>query len=596
MRKGIRAIGVIGVGVALWALTRDDEPRRAATPEPPREREASAAPARRDDAATRARRRRALDELVERHREPTRLGKVRVVDCGLAPAAHAEVSLGAGGEMVKGLADELGVFRARVPEEAAVVTAVARVDDGEGGREGIASGAADLDVVVCPGATVEGVVRDPAGRPLAEAVVRFEEGQDVAVTDEDGEFVLTDSYLTAERVVVEHVTGSAEVALDSPLAPRERRVVDLIVTGERRLVGIVVDPSGVVRANVGIVAVDERGEVVARARSDRDGRFWLKRLPARALVLRADDGAFGTAELAVAPHVQREDVVLRLQPDRAALTVWWEGATLGRILVGAIGLGDGADPIVPETVEQRSGETRWVMTPGVYRVRVETPDETVHCGDVFLFAGAAEVVRCGALRESRLAARVLGPDGAPRPGTTWTAFLDDGNTLEGTTDAQGRIAASVTLDRATRMRIEIGRPEPEIDVLSRRNVMLSPGQTTDLGDLQLRGVEAVRAMFTERDTGTFGGLGGMLESEPLGVSFARVIRDGPLDRAGVRPGDIVLDIDGRSAGQLTEREVTLQLRGAPGSAVALRLLRPGEGRLDVELERALIDPRSGWVD
>ena len=51
---------------------------------------------------------------------------------------------------------------------------------------------------------------------------------------------------------------------------------------------------------------------------------------------------------------------------------------------------------------------------------------------------------------------------------------------------------------------------------------------------------------------------------------------GPGERAGVRPGDALLQVDGHSTGSWTLRETVESLRGAPGSAVRLSVLHPGD--------------------
>jgi len=581
---------VAGLGVAgAWLAAAREAPVPAAPTSASAEaRRPSPSP---DPERVKARQRRALEAMLERHAAPTRLVKVRAVDCGLLPAAHAEVTVTAGGEIVKGLADDVGVFRAPVPAEATTVTAVARVDDGDGAREGLAAGdgAAGLDVVVCPGASVEGWVVDRAGRPLADAVVSLDDGQDVAVTAEDGEFVLTDTFLTARVVLVEHAAGLAQVALAPPLAARERRPLTLVVDGTRRVTGRVVDRAGADVPNAPIVALDGADQVVARATSDRDGRFWLKALPFAPLRVRADGGPRGLAEVALAPGDHPDDLVLRLDPALGALTVVWTGAAAGVIHVSGVGVGDDADPVQPGEVVVASGVERWVATPGLYRARVQSEGGEVDCGEVFIVAGQRALLRCGAPAESRLVARVLGPEGRPRAGVSWWVGGAGGERQSGVSDGQGRILATLVLDRAARVDVEIAAPDQGVDALSRRNVTLVPGQTTDLGDLHLRDAEAVRSMFTEHETGRFGGLGAALSGDGPAVSFAHIVDGGPLDRAGVRRGDVLLDIDGESAAQLTTREVTLRLRGTPGSRVSLRLLRPGEGELDVQLERALID-------
>ncbi|MFO0746865.1 MAG: carboxypeptidase regulatory-like domain-containing protein [Myxococcota bacterium] len=598
VRAGL-VLGAVGVVVALVAGEHDDP---AAAP-PAAEHDSAHKRAAPDEATVAARKRRALRELANRASEPTRTIKVRVVDCGLTPAANATVTVLADGEPVAGLADEVGVFRAPVPLDASEVSATVTLETATGTRRGAASGAGDLDVSICPGATVSGVVRDAEGRPLRDAVVRFGDDQDVAVTDSDGEFVLSDQFLTADRVLVEHALGTAELALAPALAPGEERQADLVVESGRRVVGSVVDANGAAVPNVAVTAVDASGQVLARVSSDRDGRFWLKKLPFEALRVRADGGARGVGETTLAARETPAELVGRLAADRGTLVVFWEGDEPGSIFVTGSGFEDDVEqPAIPrEPIALASGAELVTFAPASYRAFVRTAHGETPCGEGVLFSAQRLVFRCGRPRDATLLARVLGPDGAPRAGVAWAVRvqLPDGPVVDasGETDAAGRMRAVLQLDRAAAARIEVGRPDGQTDPLSRRNVMLTPGGTNDLGDLQLRDQAAVAAMFTERETGSFGGLGGQLRTDDVGVAFARIVRNGPLDQAGVRAGDIVLDIDGQPASQLTEREVMLRLRGEPGSAVDLHLMRPGEGQLQISLDRAVIDLHSsGWVD
>jgi len=572
------AFGVLVVGAVVWLVWPSDQV--TLRPDVP------AAPHHERDARATGRGRRALDELSARYAQPTRTIKVKVLDCGRAPAVHAEVAVLAGGERVAGLSDDLGVFRAPVPEDASDVTASATL----GTHHGIAAGSADVEVVICPGAIVEGVVHDEAGRPMRDAVVRFAAGQDIAVTEDDGEFVLNDQFLTAERVTVEHKTGVAELVLDPPLAAGEARTVSLVISAGRRVVGQVVDAGGALAPNVPIIVSDLSGALVARVTSDRDGRFWLAKIPFDAVVVRADAGVRGSAEATLARDAT--DLVLRLSADRGVVVVVWEGRTPGTIRV----LGDSGDRTVG------SGAETIMAAPARIRAVVDTVAGEVACGEGLLLAGARLELHCGAMHDAELIGRVLNVRNEPIVGATWRAQVRVANrevVLEGKTDTAGRFNVSLATDSAARASLVIGDQSASFDPIERRNLTLVPSMTIDLGDLVSRDPALVSAMFDEqRTTGTFGGIGGQLETADVGISFSRIVRDGPLDQAGVRPGDVILDIDGRSASQLTTREALLRLRGQAGTGVAMRLFRPGEGQLEIELERAIIDMHNGgsWVD
>jgi carboxyl-terminal processing protease len=97
--------------------------------------------------------------------------------------------------------------------------------------------------------------------------------------------------------------------------------------------------------------------------------------------------------------------------------------------------------------------------------------------------------------------------------------------------------------------------------------------------------------------GNFGGVG-LYISKPVGerpdgsppyVEVAAPIEDTPGWRAGINPGDLIIEIDGEATDKLTMDEVLARLRGAPDEAVRL-LIRRGE-RLEfpITLIRAVIE-------
>lgn len=309
------------------------------------------------------------------------------------------------------------------------------------------------------------------------------------------------------------------------------------------------------------------------------------------------------AEVAIGAKEAREDLVLTLAA-AGVVVVAWEGAAVDRIIVR--GLPMNRKVPVPERLRAQnvaSGEERVVPAPGFYEASVVLAagggDAIVTCGSGLLLAGQRLVFRCGRTRPAFLAMRVLGPDGRPRPGTP-VAFAWPGAPIDhaaGVTDANGVLRQELALATSASVRVLVADHEPGLDALARVNVLAVPGETTELGDLQLRSAADVAAIMAQTETGAFGGIGGLLQSGDGGVRFERVIRGGPLDLAGVQPGDIVLGVSGTSATQLDVREAMLAFRGPTGSVLTLHLHRPGEGEFDVEVERAMIDAkRSEWVE
>jgi carboxyl-terminal processing protease len=71
---------------------------------------------------------------------------------------------------------------------------------------------------------------------------------------------------------------------------------------------------------------------------------------------------------------------------------------------------------------------------------------------------------------------------------------------------------------------------------------------------------------------------------------AQVIAGGPAERAGLRPGDAVLAVDGTPVAGLSPGRLAAMVRGEPGSTVHVRLDRPGaDGPIELAIERAWLD-------
>jgi carboxyl-terminal processing protease len=98
-----------------------------------------------------------------------------------------------------------------------------------------------------------------------------------------------------------------------------------------------------------------------------------------------------------------------------------------------------------------------------------------------------------------------------------------------------------------------------------------------------------RSLMTTTE-GNYGGLGLTVTMEDGAVKVIAATRDTPADRAGVKTGDFITHIDGRLFYGGTLDEAVERMRGAPGTAVRLTIVRPGRERpFDVNITRAIID-------
>ena len=92
--------------------------------------------------------------------------------------------------------------------------------------------------------------------------------------------------------------------------------------------------------------------------------------------------------------------------------------------------------------------------------------------------------------------------------------------------------------------------------------------------------------------GSFGGVGlyiHKLTGESPYVEVASPIEDTPGWRAGINPGDLIIEINGESTDKLSMEEVLSRLRGKPGVVVNLLIRRGEKLEFPVGLTRAIIE-------
>ncbi|MDR2397421.1 MAG: S41 family peptidase [Spirochaetaceae bacterium] len=101
--------------------------------------------------------------------------------------------------------------------------------------------------------------------------------------------------------------------------------------------------------------------------------------------------------------------------------------------------------------------------------------------------------------------------------------------------------------------------------------------------------------LNETTQGNFGGVGLYIskpersDGKPAYVEVAAPIEDTPGWRAGINPGDFILEINGESTDTLTMDDVLARLRGEPGKEVKLLIRRNEKFEFPVTLVRALIE-------
>lgn len=86
--------------------------------------------------------------------------------------------------------------------------------------------------------------------------------------------------------------------------------------------------------------------------------------------------------------------------------------------------------------------------------------------------------------------------------------------------------------------------------------------------------ERLRAL-NESTTGRYAGVGIQMDLREGWITVVAPIPGGPAERAGIRTGDRIVEVEGKSTAGWTSEEASKALRGAPGTPLGLTVERPG---------------------
>lgn len=89
----------------------------------------------------------------------------------------------------------------------------------------------------------------------------------------------------------------------------------------------------------------------------------------------------------------------------------------------------------------------------------------------------------------------------------------------------------------------------------------------------------------ETTTGNYGGLGIEVGTENGLIKVISPMDETPASRAGILPGDLIIQIDGKAVKSMDVGDAVDNMRGEPGSSVMLMIMRKGES---APLEKTLI--------
>jgi carboxyl-terminal processing protease len=95
--------------------------------------------------------------------------------------------------------------------------------------------------------------------------------------------------------------------------------------------------------------------------------------------------------------------------------------------------------------------------------------------------------------------------------------------------------------------------------------------------------------FNEATQGAFEGVGMNVEEVPAGLRVLTVFKGSPAEKGGLKPGDEITAVNGRSLRGASSEQATTRITGRAGTAVTLTVVTGKEKPREIKLERAKVD-------
>ncbi len=112
----------------------------------------------------------------------------------------------------------------------------------------------------------------------------------------------------------------------------------------------------------------------------------------------------------------------------------------------------------------------------------------------------------------------------------------------------------------------------------------------------LQSLDEFCSYFSEKDyktlmeilEGKFGGIGAEVKMMQEGFEVIAPVEDGPAFKAGVKRGDVIVEINKEKIINMTAIEALQKIHGEPGTSLTLTILRKDSEPLDIKVKRELI--------
>jgi protocatechuate 3,4-dioxygenase beta subunit len=458
-------------------------------------------------------------------------------------------------------------------------------------REGDAREGLTIDLA--PSATLRVSVRDGEGAPLPGADVVVAGGALEAArkvrAGADG-VALVSRLPPGEVVVTARAPSKRDARAEVTLEPQSTTEVALTLSPASGIFGRVVDANGepVPGSFVWLRGDARRPQLV---RASAEGAFqWDP--PADQLggwSIRAGSPRHALGEEVPAPAGRALELTVGGSGTISGQVVTSSGRPVQNFRVAIEDIEEMANPrphgprsIPAQPVSHPSGRfTFGPLRPGTYHVRVD-PQDHGHAvaGPVVVRAGAD----AGGLRVVvRDAGVVTGTvtsqkTGEPLAGARVQLF-DPGSSAR---------PRSARADAQGRFRIEGASP-------GRRSLRVSSrGHMTQVAS----GVEVPEGGETARDVAlepavegarfAFHGIGATLARDDRGIVVRDLMEDSPAAVFGMKKGDVIVAVDRESVEDVRFGDVINRIRGEEGVPVSIEVMREGEGRITLEVERGRV--------